>query len=128
MWPETVHLLKEQLSETADLALVNTAGAPLLIETTIGGKFKKNDNIRSAWDRICKREKLAFSLIAFKKTSATLLRSQPQFSSIHHYFLGHAPTSIADRHYAAAPQELLHQGITWLREKLQIEQLMKENS
>jgi len=128
LWPETAHLLKEQLSEKKDLALVNAAGAPLRSETTVDRKFKKNDNIRSAWHRICKREKLKFSLTTFRKTSATLLRSQPQFSAIYDYFLGHAPTSVADRHYAAAPQELPHQGITWLREKLQIEQLMNEES
>jgi hypothetical protein len=51
-----------------------------------------------------------------KKTSATLLRGHREYGGVYDLFLGHAPTKIADRHYAKAPQELLDDAVSWLGE------------
>ena len=37
-----------------------------------------------------------------------------EFTCLESLFLGHAPQSIADRHYAQVPQELLDDAVTWL--------------
>jgi hypothetical protein len=50
----------------------------------------------------------------FRKTSATLLRSNKGYSGVEVLFLGHAPTTVADRHYVQAPQQLLDKAIAWL--------------
>jgi hypothetical protein len=74
----------------------------------------KIDNVASAFNRLKRSTNIFKSLKLFRKTSATLLKSNSQFSSIAELFLGHAPRSIADRHYAKAPHELLDDAITWL--------------
>ncbi len=121
LWPKTLALLQQEQTEGGTRVLLNQRGEPLLTETLLeSGKYKKTDNIRSAWNRLCKRRGVDLPLSGFRKTSASLLRSQPQFVSIYDHFLGHAPTSVADRHYAAAPQTVLEDGIRWLREEQRI--------
>ena len=46
--------------------------------------------------------------------SATLIRGNQKYTSLESLFLGHAPQSMSDRHYAVAPQALLDEAIVWL--------------
>ena len=49
-----------------------------------------------------------------RKTSATLLRGHEKYSGLEDLFLGHAPRSMSDRHYASAPNQLLAGALGWL--------------
>ena len=66
--------------------------------------------------------KLAFSkpFKLLRKTSATLIHSHPQFRGLDPLFLGHAPASIAERHYVATSKSALDEALVWLRSEYRV--------
>ena len=58
---------------------------------------------------------------ALKKTSASLLRNNRNYSGIESLFLDHVPTAMAHKHYTAVPQDLLDEAVSWLGKELDIE-------
>jgi intergrase/recombinase len=81
----------------------------------VNGRVKKCDTVRLAWRRIDCPAKI--NLKHLRKTSATLLGGNREFASVADLYLGHAPRSIADKHYKQAPMELLAYGVLWLGEQ-----------
>jgi hypothetical protein len=67
------------------------------------------------------KSKINRPLKSRKNTSATLIRGSDKFASLESLFLGHAGGTLAHRHYAKAPQELLDQAIDWLATEYGIE-------
>jgi integrase len=116
LWLETLRLLRQECnSDPSEQVLLNNVGGNLWSEELQpNGKLKKNDNIRNAFARLTKKTKINKPLKSLKKTSATLIRGNAKYTSLESLFLGHAPQSMADKHYAAIPQELLDEAITWL--------------
>jgi integrase len=116
LWPETLRLLKQERSRKATgLVLLNENEKPLWYEEVQpDGKLKKNDNIRNAFARLAKKTKIKKPLKSLKKTSASLIRGNSKYASLESLFLGHAPQSMSEKHYAATPQELLDEAIVWL--------------
>ncbi len=53
-----------------------------------------------------------------RKMSATLLASHPTYGRYDQYFLGHAPSSVADRHYVRPDQAAFDEAVTWLGRQL----------
>ena len=49
-----------------------------------------------------------------RKTSATMIESHELFGRYTGHFLGHAPSSLAERHYAAPSRELFDKVVNWL--------------
>lgn len=123
LWKETIALLrKERSTGDSSRILLNENGQPLRQDTRGGdGKFKKTDNVRNAFERLRKKTGIAKTLKSFKKTSASLIRDTRDFSSVERVFLGHAPTSMSDKHYTHVPQNRLDEAINWLHDELQIE-------
>ena len=119
LWPETFSLLKRHRSESTEHVLLTRDGLPLLgEEIRPDKKLRKRDSVRLAIRHLSKQSKIDFTMKHFKKTSASLLRDEPRFSSLENLFLGHAPSSMADRHYTTAPQRLFDEAIGWLGDKL----------
>jgi integrase len=116
LWPETLRLLlQERAPESKDRVLLNSNGIPIWSEQIDkDGKYKKSDNVKNAFDRLRKKLNIKKPLKSLKKTSASLLRDNAQFSALAGLFLGHAPVSMSDRHYTQVPQGLLDQALTWL--------------
>ena len=125
LWPETFALLRaERTASHEHLALLNASGSPLWADGhTPEGKYWKNDNIRNAYERLQKKTGIGKPLKSLKKTSASLIRGNSEFTGLESLFLGHAPQSMADRHYAAIPQQLLDSAISWLREQYRLPEL-----
>jgi integrase len=123
LWPETLALLAQERNPASDgRALVNRLGKPLWEEQSdASGKYSKNDNVRSAFERLVRKCKISKPFKSLKKTSASELADTKDFRSVRGIFLGHAPSGIADRHYAQAPADLLDEAIEWLRGRLDIE-------
>ena len=116
LWPETLRLLRQERNTAGSgRVLLNANGRPLWCEE-IGkdGKFKKSDLVRSAFDRLKLKTKISKPLKSLKKTSASLIRSNERFASLESLFLGHAPQSMSERHYAEVPQVLFNEAIIWL--------------
>jgi len=61
-----------------------------------------------------------------KKTSASIVRNNRHYQGLESLFLGHAPASVADRHYTTVPQELLDEAIVWLGQELKIDEVWGE--
>jgi hypothetical protein len=62
------------------------------------------------------RKRVGFrkSLKLLRKTSASLLESHPVYGRLTSAFLGHAPATMREKHYAAVPQDLLDEAVKWL--------------
>jgi integrase len=116
LWRETFRLLEqERAADSKERVLLNSNGSPIWSEEiTNDGKYQKTDNIKNAFDRLRKETKIAKPLKSLKKTSASLLRDNEKFSNLEGLFLGHAPQSMSDKHYAKLPQTLLDQAVQWL--------------
>lgn len=116
LWPETVKLLREFMASDGEFALLNEDGKRLVRETLkADGTHSKTDAIRQAFDRLKEKVGVAGSIKLFRKTSASYLNTHTAYRSLVPYFLGHAPRSIAERHYARESDELLATAIEWLR-------------
>jgi integrase len=139
LWPETFRLLQQERdAKSKDRVLVNSNGGPIWSEEiTKDGKYRKTDNVKNAFDRLRTVKKIEEPpdapkkrsarkveravkatidkpLKSLKKTSASLLRDNAKFSNLEKLFLGHAPQSMSDKHYAKVPQKLLDQAVLWL--------------
>lgn len=124
LWPETLKLLEQERNQAkSGLALLNKNGVSLYQQRSdADGGYGKNDNIHNAFERLRKKMKIkGKSLITFKKTSASLLHGHHAYSDLADLFLGHAPRTMAQRHYAQAPQDRFDEAVTWLGEELGIE-------
>ena len=120
LWPETIRLLRQERDDsTSDRVLANANGSPIWSDS-IGedGKYKKNDNVKNAFERLRTKLEIKKSLKSLKKTSATLLRGNEKYQGLDDLFLGHAPQSMSDKHYTQIPQALLDQAIQWLGAEL----------
>ena len=101
--------------------LQNANGSPLRTEMMgEDGKYKKTDNVKNAFDRLCKKTGIKKPLKSLKKTSASLLRDNERFQGLEGLFLGHAPQSMSDKHYTLVPGKLLDQAILWLESQYEI--------
>lgn len=113
LWPETLRLLIQgRIPDGTERILLDSNGSPLWTEEmSRGGKYKKADNIRNAFERLRKDLKISKPLKSLKKTSATKIRNHEKFHGLEGLFLGHAPQSMSDKHYTQAPQDLLDQAV-----------------
>jgi integrase len=120
LWGRTFELLKEYRSG-GELVLLNKAGkSQKWSEMTDGGKLRKSDSIAGYYNWL-KRKKLGGfkkPLKELRKTSASLLETRPEYRGFSTLFLGHAPQTIADRHYVRPPQDLFDQAVLWLGQQL----------
>jgi len=93
------------------------------VEELRGGKVTKIDNIAVAYHWFCTKLKTKGLLKAKKplkllrKTSPTLLQKNPAYAHCAAHFLGHAPRSVADKHYVAIDQATFDKAVLWLGEE-----------
>ncbi len=110
LWRGTVELLKQEMAEDGELALVSGNGRPLL---AMGVNGKKTDAVKSAFFRLLKKTGFQESFKMLRKTLASLL-ADSQWPDVRHLFLGLAAGTIADAHYAKAAQGRLTKALAWL--------------
>jgi len=130
LWNETRELLDQELAnrkkypkhpESADYLLVNSNGKPLWSENIETGK---SDSITSAFKRLiaklCKNDP-AFAEIAYyqlRRTSSSQIANEPKYRIYNGLWLGHAPQSVADRHYNVVEDTLLDECVEWLHGRI----------
>ena len=117
LWPQTFELLKKYRSGT-ERVLLTESGKAYVRKELVSGKLVKADNIASNYTHLKKRLKFRKPLKLLRKTAATLLESHPNYGRFTSFFLGHAPQSVKDRHYAQPSHELFDEAITWLGQQL----------
>jgi integrase len=122
LWKETLRLLTQERADGAATVLVNENGGPLKTEVLDSNrKVRKTDNIANAFKRLRARCKITKSLKQFRKTSASLVRSNKEFTGVESFFLSLSPKGISDRHYAKPPQAILDEAIGWLAAQYGVE-------
>lgn len=115
LWPETIRLLRLYGRRDGERALLTESGRPWVRDSLLpNGKRSKVDNIKSNFAHVKRRKELKYSMKLLRKTSASLLETMPEFARYATLFLGHAPRSIADRHYIAPSQVNFDEAVLWL--------------
>ncbi len=117
LWPATFALLQEHRSGQQRV-LVTKTGKPFVYKRLIEGNYRAVDSFGDLFRRLQKRLGLKKPMKLLRKTSATLLKSHPVHAQFVDLFLGHAPATMADKHYAAPPQVLFDEAVTWLGQQL----------
>jgi integrase len=117
LWPQTFELLKKYRSGT-ERVLLTERGLAYLRKELVSGKLVKADNIASNYTHLKKRLKFRKPLKLLRKTAATVLESHATYGRFTAFFLGHAPQSVKDRHYAQPSQELFDEAMIWLGQHL----------
>ena len=117
LWPETLALLKQERDATGQGRVLRNQDGGALLHDKIdpNEKYNKNDNVRCAFQRVCRKLGIKKPLKSFKKTSASLIRGHREFQGLEDLFLGHAPQKVSDKHYTKPPTELLWDATNWLR-------------
>jgi integrase len=123
LWPETARLLRHYRSNHETLAMVNENGRPLRYERIVDRKNKVNDAIKSAYWRLQQQTKTSYSLKLFRKTSASLIANHDVHGKYVQHFLGHAPATVADKHYVVPSQEQFDKAIRWLGTQLEVKKV-----
>jgi len=120
LFPETFALLKEFRSTHADLVLVNQHGSPLAHICRKDGKNIQTDTISKAVRAFRLQNGLSADLPMknLRTTAASMINNEPRFRGLGELFLGHAPRSIAAKHYFRVDEHTLDEPLAWLREQL----------
>jgi len=126
LWGETKELLDQEIANrknypqhpsSADYLLVNSNGMPLWSESVDTGK---SDNITTSFKRlVAKLRKDApdfpqITYYQFRRTSSTLIYNEPKYRIYNGLWLGHAPQTVAERHYSVAEETMLDECLGWL--------------
>jgi integrase len=114
LWAETLQLLKQEWSSHSILVLTSTDGTSLYATSFEGNHTRRKDLIVKAWSKA----EATIPFKAFRSISATTLESHETFGRLVQHFLGHAPQSVKDRHYAAPSQELFNRALSWLHDQI----------
>jgi integrase len=121
LWPETFALLRMNRQTGGDLALLTPSGKRWLRDDVDGeGRRRKTDQIGTDYKYLKKRIKTDVRLGMFRKVGANILADEPRFAALAQRFLGHAPTSVAERHYTSdrAGQAHFDEAVVWVGRKL----------
>lgn len=116
LWPVTFELLKE-LRSGREHVLLTKSGRPYVRAELVDGKLVRADDFQSLYTRLSKKLGFKKPMKLLRKTAASKLESHETYGRFTSLFLGHAPTSMKDRHYAAPPQALFDAAVTWLGEE-----------
>lgn len=123
LWPETIELLQRFRSK-ADTVLVNNNGNRLCLESLDrDGNYKKTDNIKNAFIRVVSKTSFSKPFKLLRKTSSTLINSDNRFRGLDQLFLGHAPQSIAEKHYTATTEAALDEALAFLRMTYEVDSI-----
>ena len=119
LWDQTFDLLKKSRSNATQV-LINENGSPLRFRhVKEDGRGINLDNIKCAYVRLVTKLGLkdAKPPKFFRKTSASELEKHETYGRFSQYFLGHAPRSVAEKHYAKPSDELFDKAVIWLGER-----------
>lgn len=130
LWQATFDLLRQQRDRSTERVLSTSTGLSWVRdEIDDSGKRHKVDQISTHFGRLraklnARRKKENKSQVVirpgdFRKAGATLLANHDEFHRFERHFLGHAPISVAERHYVSdrAGQDQFDRAVVWLGER-----------
>jgi integrase len=122
LWPTTFRLLQEHRNTDHSphaRVLLTASGKPWVWEEQVeaaGGKkrLKSSNSINSNFTHLRNRIRFNKPLSLVRKMGASLLNGSTKYRGCVPEYLGEAPSSIKDKHYARPDQALFDQAVTWL--------------
>ncbi len=115
LWGETIALLKQFRAASGDRVLTTQSGLPWVRDSIDdAGTRHRVDAIKSNYAHLAKRLKFDKPMSLLRKTGASKLEEHPDHGRYAQYFLGHAPTSVAARHYVVPSREQFSAAVKWL--------------
>jgi integrase len=122
LWRCTWDLLLKYAQRTGEHALLTEDGKPYWTEQLVGNRLTKYDGIGDRWNSFRRRHVEVRSFKYARKTSPSLLRSNPRFAYLANYFLANCPSGIGEKHYYGdTVQESFNEAIKWLATQYGIE-------
>ena len=118
LWSEVVEMLGQDKSGDSEHVFLNDNGRPLVTQAIVKGKVKRIDNVNSMFDRFVHKHKLTVSFKVFRKSGATILSSNAEFSHYVGRYLGHSPRDTASRFYVGVDQSGFDRAIAWLGQQV----------
>jgi integrase len=121
LWSETRSLLERFRQPTGDLVLRTHSGkAWVRDEIDPVGKRHKTDQIRTNYGHLRRKLNSKLSLSKLRKVGASLLADEREYAVFAQRFLGHAPTTMAEKRYIGnhAGQDSFDKAVDWIRSKI----------
>jgi hypothetical protein len=119
LWPETISLLKKNLSDHPTYVLASRTGTLLWKAWTdeSTGKPKKKDLIVLQWKR---QKNHKIKLKDFRSIGATVIADEKEkgYGRYVGHYLGHSPKSLTDIHYTPPSDELFEEILAYLGREL----------
>jgi integrase len=122
LWPETFRLLKQYRSGSEHVLLTGR-GYPFVRKRMKNGRLVKVDGFARRYLKLRRRLGHKRPMKLLRKTAASRLETHETYGRFVGLYLGHAPASMKDRHYAAPPQELFDAAVLWLGEQLGVDKI-----
>jgi hypothetical protein len=110
LWPETSELLEIHRSTHPQYVLTTEAGTPCWRP----GRRRAEDAIGRQWRR---NRGTRIPIAHLRHIGASKLAEHSAYKDWRQVYLGHAPATVADKHYSAHSQPLFDAAIGWLREQ-----------
>lgn len=114
MFPETLALLREHLSDHAELALTSSVGTPLYDCKVVDNKAVMNTLLTQQWGD----QKTGMTFSDWRDLGANIIYADTRFRSLSILYLGQAPHGVSDVHYLHPPPDILDDALAHVREVL----------
>jgi integrase len=118
LWPRTFELLKQYRSGKDRVLLAENGSLLMNSRMNAEGGVTTTRPLTRAFQGFRKRTGFTKSLKLIRKMSASLISQSAEYHDLASLFLGHAPRSMAERHYLQTPQARLDQAVLWLGRQL----------
>lgn len=115
LFPETLALLKA-LPNKSGLVFTTEEGQPLYVVKYDGQKVTKKDLFSTYWNR--QSRKPAIPLGKYRSIGATALKGEATYRTFVDYFLGHAPKTLADKHYAGEADKPFFEALDFVHSEI----------
>lgn len=125
LWDTTKQLLDKHRSTNPEWLLVNANGNQIATsKIRQDGRIGLVSNVTTSWNRLTKKMKakgvIVRPLEQLRKTGSSKLESHKDYGRFSQFFLGQAPSSVAEKRYAAPDQDLFNQAMLWLGEQFNL--------
>jgi integrase len=118
LWPETLALLKEYKSASAERVLLTQSGQPWQVTEDRDGRLFHSDKVASNLKWYMRKAGIKKPPKALRATAAQLLTNHATYKFYAQYFLGQAPDSVTGRHYTRPSDTEFWEALGWLRQQV----------
>jgi len=125
LWDTTKTLLDKHKSNHPEWLLTNENDGQLVTgKIREDGKIGISNNVDSAWDRLTgkmkKKKVIVRPLEQLRKTGSSKLEGHKDYGRFSQFFLGQAPSSVAEKRYAPPSQIVFNEAMQWLGEQFNL--------